>query len=139
MNVSKLVGDYIKKTIDRLSKEHKVEKEDISIVIGSKVNGREITPYYFYAKNGVPVSNENGLVTLDFVRDILGKKIDMLGYGAITDNFLKTYFRTIGQEYETEPNHVFLFLSDLGEKEITVGLFKSSELIRTMKLSDVFE
>jgi len=137
--VNGIIKKVMRETLDRLGKKENVNSSDIGIFIHTKQE--DLSPQYFYTvSGGVKTDEEGQLVELDFVRDILNKKMDLLGYAHFSGNFLKNYFKATSEENQVDPHELYVQIGtvDNPAKELLLALYKGNEQIKTLSLEEVF-
>jgi hypothetical protein len=108
----------------------------------------ELFPKYFYTVDGNSVTEEyedkgeikSRVKDLDFVRDILNKKFDLMNLEPMAGQFLMNYFKYTSEELQVNPKALYLEVtsSDAEAKDIIVILRKGSEVIKKINLGIVF-
>jgi len=100
----------------------------------------ELMPKYFYTVDGKPVLEDGKLKDLDFVRDILGKKFDLLGMGAMASQFFMQFFNKESRETESDPKSLYVGIQPMDEdlKELGIALYKDGAILKNMKLDEIF-
>lgn len=141
-----MVRDQVEKTMRKalLSFAGKEQRpaNDISLFIHTKPteDAPALSPKYFYAVEGKPVTEEGKLKDLDFTKDILGKKIDMLGQSYLASQFLTGYFEKTCKKHEVEPNELYVRIDskDSEAKALKIALYKNAEVLKKIKLEEIF-
>jgi len=141
-----MVRDKVEKTMKKalLSFSEKLGKEVTSLAffIHTKPTESEpeLLPKYFYAVDGAPVMEDGQFKDLDFVKDILGKKFDMLGVGAMASQFFAQFFTSKSRETETDPKELYIGIQPMDAEinELGIALYKGGEVLSEMSLEDVF-
>lgn len=132
----------MKKALKSFAEEKNVTPNEVDIFIHTKPTKEQPTlePKYFYTVKGNTVKDENGVKELDFVRDILGKKIDLLGMGVISAQFLGNYFKSISEEHSVDPRLLYIRItsSDKNAENLLIALYKKTEVLKRLKLEEVF-
>lgn len=141
--IKEQVEKKMKKALSSFAEKLNETPDNISFFIHTKPESKEdkLYPKYFYAKNGVPVTDDNGkLKDLKFTQDILGLKFDLLGVEAISAQFLSTYFTTISNEYNISPRNLYIKITskDKDCKELDLALYEGGEVIKKLTLDDIF-
>lgn len=129
----------MKGAIENLSKKESIEVTRISVFIHTK--DPENNPKYMYSIDGKLKRDEEGsIVDLNFKNDILNVKIDMLSKEAMAANFLRGYFSSIAESEQIPATSIYVRIDAKDENlsELVLGLYNRAELIRPMKLEDIF-
>ena len=141
-----MVRDQVEKTMRKAllsfaGKENR-PANDISLFIHTKPTEEApaLSPKYFYAIEGKPVLEEGKLKDLDFTKDILGKKIDMLGQSFLASQFLTGYFEKTCKKHEIEPNRLYVRIDAKDEeaKQLKIGLYNNADVIKNIELDEIF-
>ena len=138
--ITKQVTKVMAGALSRFAKEHDVECNNIQIIMHTK--NEELDVEYFYLKDGVPVTDENGEVkALTFLKDILGAKMDFLNRSQLTNMFMKTYFKETSEKHNIETNNIYFMIScrDKEAEDIYVVLFNGDSKIEELTLKDMFD
>lgn len=134
-----LIRKTMKGAIENLSKREAIEKTSISLFIHTK--DEDHTPKYMYAINGKIKRNEdNSVIDLDFKKDILNVKIDMMNRKDIAANFLRGYFNTTSEFEKIPATDIYIRIDAVDEElsELVLGLYNKGTLIRPLQLEDIF-
>lgn len=137
------VEKTMKKALNNFSAKEGVKANDIALFIHTKPSEADptLTPKYFYTVNGEMKKDENGkLLNLRFTQDILGLKFDMLGMEAIAAQFLSNYFKNLSEETDSDPRTLYIMIgtSDSEAKELILAVYRGSEVLKNLTLSDIF-
>ena len=90
------VKKIMKSALVRCAKENNVETEKVAIFIHTKSDDCE--PLYFKTVSEITDKDDNGNTkSLDFNRDILNVKFDLLQRAYLTANFMKGYIRSVAE------------------------------------------
>lgn len=137
--ISGKVKKLMKSTLVRLAQRESDEAHNIGIFIHTKQ--QDLSPQYFYTVGGqVKKNDKDEVIELDFKRDILATKIDMIGQEAISANFLRNYFKTLSEEIEKNPHELYIAIgtSDSEASDLVMGLYENSEQVKPLTLEEVF-
>ena len=100
------------------------------------------TPKYFYAVDGVPVREGEKIKDLDFNKDILGVKFDLMNTEVIAESFLTAYFKKLERELKIEAKNIYIGITTLEQghkfKEIKAAVFEGSKLVKNIEIADLF-
>jgi len=122
----------------RLATQENVDPKSVSI--GIRTVEDDFTPSYFYTVNGQPVMNEEtkDLKELEFNKDILGVKFDLLGQKYLTANYIKTLIKSVVEVENIPAKQLFYLISfvDSGAKVLTVGMYQKGRFLRSMSIND---
>jgi hypothetical protein len=133
------VKAIMKDSLNRFSILHNVESSNVCVFIHTKKE--DFCPAYFYQVKGATIKNEDGKVKeLDFNRDFLNKKFDILPRKLLTDNYLKKYFKKISTEHSVDARELYLRITcaDKEANELKLALFHNSNCLKQLNLNDVF-
>ena len=90
-----MVKGIVEKTmfsaLKRFAEKEEESAKDIQLFIHTK--NEEMLPEYFYAVKGKVVQDGDNALKLSFVKDILGRKMDLTGKEALSNQFLSNYFK----------------------------------------------
>lgn len=140
--VSEQVAKAMKKALKKFAKDANTTPDNIAFFIHTKPSEADptLTPKYFYSVNGETVTQDGKLKDLRFTQDILGKKFDLLGMEAIANQFLSNYFKSMCEQHEIDPRSLYIMIttSDNEGKELMLAAYKGSEVLRELKLEEVF-
>ena len=107
-----MVKGIVKKTmytaLNRFAEIEQETAQNIQLFIHTK--NEQLLPEYFYAIKGVVKQQDGKTLQLSFVKDILGKKMDLTGKEAMSNQFLMTYFKTVAQEEKESPNKLYIMV-----------------------------
>ncbi len=137
-----MVKGIVKKTmytaLNRFAEIEQETAQNIQLFIHTK--NEQLLPEYFYAIKGVVKQQDGKTLQLSFVKDILGKKMDLTGKEAMSNQFLMTYFKTVAQEEKESPNKLYIMITAKKneEKELNLGLYVENRLIRPLTLDEIF-
>lgn len=137
--VTQQIEKTMKKALLRFSEKEEVKANDIQVAIHTKND--EFTPEYFYLIKMSPKMDEHGeVLSLDFNRDILNVKMDLLQREMLASQFLKNYFKNVGEMEKVNPKAIYLMITSKDEsaKELIVGLYHNATELRQLSLGEVF-
>ena len=137
--VTQQIEKTMKKALVRFSEKEETKVSEIQMMIHTK--NEELTPEYFYLVKGVPKANEDGsIMDLDFNNDILNVKMDLLQREMLASQFLKNYFKNVGEMEKASPQEIYLMITSKDEsaKKLTIGLYHNANEIRQLSLGEVF-
>ena len=99
-----------------------------------------LTPKYFYSVDGKTVTENGKLKDLRFTQDILGKKMDLMGTEVMASQFLSQYFKNVSEETKSDPRNLYVMItsSDEEAKKLILAIYKGSEVLRHLKLEEIF-
>jgi hypothetical protein len=116
------------------------KKHETSVSIGIRTTEEDFTPSYFYTVNGQPVMNEEKteFKELDFNRDILGVKFDLLGQKYLTANYIKNLIKSVVEVEKIPSKELFYLIRfiDSDSKVLTVGMYQKGKFLRSMSIND---
>lgn len=116
------------------------KKHETSVSIGIRTTEEDFTPSYFYTVNGQPVMNEDKteFKELDFNRDILGVKFDLLGQKYLTANYIKNLIKSVVEVEKIPSKELFYLIRfiDSDSKVLTVGMYQKGKFLRSMSIND---
>lgn len=116
------------------------QKHETSVSIGIRTTEEDFTPSYFYTVNGQPVMNEEKteFKELDFNRDILGVKFDLLGQKYLTANYIKNLIKSVVEVEKIPSKELFYLIRfiDSDSKVLTVGMYQKGKFLRSMSIND---
>lgn len=122
----------------RLAKNADVDTKSVSI--GIRTTEEDFSPSYFYTVNGQPVMNEETkeFKELDFNKDILGVKFDLLGQKYLTANYIKNLIKSVVEVEKIPSKELFYLIRfvDSGSKVLTVGMYQKGKFLRSMSIND---
>lgn len=137
--ITRMVKDIMKGALENLSKREGVKPNQIMVMIHTKSD--DFLPMYFYLVNGVPKTDENGAVLgLNFKKDILNAKIDLMNKEGITATFLSGYFKNAPTNFEIEPKEMYVMITSKDEQnsELNLGVYKGSEFKKRITVEQLF-
>ena len=137
--VTQQIEKTMKKALVRFSEKEGTKANEIQMMIHTKND--EFTPEYFYLVKGSPKADEDGnVLALDFNNDILNVKMDLLQREMMASQFLKNYFKNVGEIEKVNPQEIYLMITSKDEsaKELTIGLYNNADEIRQLSLGEVF-
>ena len=141
-----MIRDHVEKTMKKALKTFAANEDTdankIAFFIHTKPSEEDPTlnPKYFYSVNGRTVTENGKLKDLRFTQDILGKKFDLLGTEVMASQFLANYFKNVSETHDADPRSLYIMItsSDEEAKKLTLALYKGSEVLKNLKLEDVF-
>ena len=140
--ITALVEKTMKKALVNFAKKENETPNKVAFFIHTKPSEADptLTPKYFYSVNGRTVTEDGKLKNLRFTQDILGKKFDLLGTEVMAAQFLASYFKTVSQEYEADPSHLYIMItsSDSEGKDLLLAVYKNSQVLKNLKLDEIF-
>jgi len=136
------VTSIMTKALIRFAEINETTADKVSIFI-QLINKKDIV--YTLALSGKFVKNEDGTIKqLKFVKDILGKKIDLLPTELLTANFLREWFENTSVIEKLELKNTFLRIGSMDNKvsEFKLGIYSIKDgcfsMYKDLKLEDVF-
>lgn len=137
------VEQVMQKAILAFAKDEGKEATSISVFIHTKPTEEnpELNPKYFYAVDGVPAKGEDGRVKdLQFARDILRKKMDLMGMGFLASQFLGKHFQKESESYNVNPRQLYVMISTQDEEaeKLNIALYKGNEELKQFELDEIF-
>jgi len=135
------IEKIMKSAIKRFAEREGVEAKTIALMIHTKTEDH--APLYFYTLSGKPKKDENGdLANLRFVEDVMGKRLDALGYQGHAHMFFTSYFKTLANEFECNASLLYIMICMTEDSELTLGVYKHEGTgvvnIKKMTLEEVF-
>ncbi len=128
------VKKIMKDSLLRFGNSQNVETKSISIFIHVPNEDEEVK--YFHCVDFKPVKNEEGNVLyLNFKRDFLNVKIDLLGRDMLSANFLRNYFKSTAESLGKNFQKLYIMIGakDNEAKELVLALFEGTKLIKNLK------
>ena len=134
-----IVKKIITKALTSFAEEEKVEPQDIAFILHTK--NEEFTPEYMYTVKGQTKKGEDGeAIALDFTKDILRKKVDMMQKSVHVSNFMSNYFSSACKAHEIERDNIYIVLGT-PDNEISAVLgmmYNGGEAVKSLTLSELF-
>ena len=135
------VSKIMNKALLRFSLKYSVDANEVAIFIHTKSDDFE--PLYFKTVKGAIITDENGVTkSLSFNKDILAVKfgVDLMGREFLTSNFMKSYFKNIGESEGIDPKSLFLKIGckDKEAKVLDIILYNNTKALKRLTLEDVF-
>jgi len=135
------VSKIMNKALLRFSLKYSVDTNDVAIFIHTKSDDFE--PLYFKTVKGAIITDESGATkNLSFNKDILALKfgVDLMGREFLTSNFMKSYFKNMGESEGVDPKSLFLKIGckDKEAKVLDIILYHNSKALKRLTLEDVF-
>lgn len=135
------VSKIMNKALLRFSLKYSVDANEVAIFIHTKSDDFE--PLYFKTVKGKTITDESGVTkSLSFNKDILAVKfgVDLMGREFLTSNFMKSYFKNMGESEGVDPKSLFLKIGckDKEAKILDIILYHNSKALKRLTLQDVF-
>ncbi len=135
------VSKIMNKALLRFSLKYSVDTHEVAIFIHTKSDDYE--PLYFKTVKGAMIKDEGGATkSLSFNKDILALKfgVDLMGREFLTSNFMKSYFKNMGESEGVDPKSLFLKIGckDKEAKILDIILYHNSKALKRLTLEDVF-
>lgn len=137
--ISGIVKRMMQGTIERLSQREQVTPTQIGVFIHTKKE--DLSPQYFYTVDGKVKKDADGnQIELNFKKDILDAKIDFMQYGAISSNFLKSFFQSTSEHENVHPQLLYIQIGCYNNetKELALVLRNKSLQMKTLTLEELF-
>ena len=137
-----MVKGIVEKTmfssLQRFAEKEEESAKDIQLFIHTK--NEEMLPEYFYAVKGKVVQEGDNALKLSFVKDILGRKMDLTGKEALSNQFLSNYFKMISDEINESPRKLYIMITAKNDKDkdLGLGLYVNNNLLRSLTLEEIF-
>lgn len=129
------VTKIMTKALQRFAKKHNTTSDKICIFIRMKQNEEgELEPSYCKTVNGKWVKDDSGNTKdLDFNRDILDLKFDLLGRSALTAHFLSGYFKDISEKMNINKDEIFILIGSVDDSvsKLRLSLWKNDKEAKT--------
>lgn len=136
--IKEKVEGIIKKAFERFSKNAGVTCKEISIGI---LPDSDLSPRYFkIVKNSFEKDENGNKIELNFNKDILDKKFDLLGTEHLVGFSLKGSIKTYIDEYKIDKNRLMLriYTHDEDAKSLNIAIYNGNESVKTMTSSEFF-
>ena len=133
------VKKIMKSALVRFAKENNVETEKVAIFIHTKSDDCE--PLYFKTVSGITDKDDNGNTkSLDFNRDILNVKFDLMQRAYLTANFMKGYISSVAEVEEINAKEIYILIGskNTDASELKFVLYHKSKALRGLTLEDIF-
>ena len=133
------VKKIMKSALVRFAKESNVETEKVSIFIHTKSDDCE--PLYFKTIGGVTEKDEKGNTkSLDFNRDILNVKFDLMQRAYLTANFMKGYISSVAEVENINAKEIYILIGSKNSdaSELRFVLYHKNKALRPLTLEDIF-
>jgi hypothetical protein len=133
------VKKIMKSALVRFAKENNVETEKVAIFIHTKSDDCE--PLYFKTVSGVTDKDDNGNTKgLDFNRDILNVKFDLMQRAYLTANFMKGYISSVAEVEDINAKEIYILIGSKNSdaSELKFVLYHKSKALRGLTLEDIF-
>lgn len=133
------VKKIMKSALVRFAKENNVETEKVAIFIHTKSDDCE--PLYFKTVSGVTDKDDKGNTKgLDFNRDILNVKFDLMQRAYLTANFMKGYIASVAEVENINAKEIYILIGSKNSdaSELRFVLYHSSKALRPLTLEDIF-
>jgi hypothetical protein len=136
--IDTMIKSVMKEAICLQSSLNNCSKQELRIFIHPK--NEDFVPHYFLVVKGTPKMNEDGseYEYLDFNRDILNKKFDMMNRKEIVANFIGTFFKTVNDADGIERENIFASISLGADDKILIALYNQGSFVRYIKIEDLF-
>jgi hypothetical protein len=137
-----MVKGIVEKTmfsaLKRFAEKEEESAKNIQLFIHTK--NEELLPEYFYAVKGKVVQEEGETLKLSFLKDILGRKMDLTGKEALSNQFLSNYFKTVSKEINESPKKLYIMITAKSEqdRDLHLGLYVNNNLLRGLELGEIF-
>jgi hypothetical protein len=134
------VKKIMKSALVRFAKENNVETEKVAIFIHTKTDDCE--PLYFKTVSGITEKDSvtGATKSLDFNRDILNVKFDLMQRAYLTANFMKGYISSVAEVEDINAKEIYILIGskNTDASELKFVLYHKSKALRGLTLEDIF-
>lgn len=138
--ITNKVRKIMSEATNRFAKTEEVNPNEITIVIHTKNEG--LLPEYYYLINNKPKMEDGEIIDLDFKKDILGKKIDIMNVEGLAAQFLSQrfdFFNKLYEEMDVFDMDLMIKPKDQQASEFFVLLFNKKKFVKQYTLDEIFE
>jgi len=132
------IKNTMTKALVNFGKLASVETEKVAIwIFPNEDNSRLI---YKKTISGVFEKNEDGTIKkIDFTKDILGKKFDLLQTNLIVAHYVTDFFNKVSKKetLELEKLSIMIGCKDSEAEVLKIGLFENLKFVRALSLDEV--